>query len=225
MKKTLIPLFIALSMQSFAQSKLALGFVGSVDMCRLSNGYGEPSSIGTFYTEPGMGYQGGLRMRLMITNVVSFHTGFSMVSHTVKSEKMSLNYGSLQSSSLPVAIQQEETFKAFQVPLLCSFYFGQQWKFGFTIGPAVNYVYREDRIYYAYYASETKTYNYSFDVTSQNQFLSAVAGLGAEYHLPHWIFRVEPTVNGQLFFFDNKRANESFRLWSAGIALSGFYRF
>lgn len=226
MKRIIVPLLLmACGLQSLAQSKFAIGLLGSIDMCRLSNGYGESSSIAAFYTEPAMGYQGGLRMRWGITDIFSLHTGFSMVSHTVKSAQISLNYGSLPSNSYPKSIRQEETFKSVQIPLLFSFYFGKQWKFGVTIGPAYNYVYQDDFSFWAYYTSETKTYSQSYKLTSQNQFLSALAGIGMEYNLPHWIFRIEPTVNTQLFFFDSKRANESYRLWSAGLAVSGFYRF
>lgn len=225
MKNLIIPILIALSFQAFSQSKFAVGLVGSVDRCRLSNGFGEASSISEFYTQSALGYQGGLRLRYDATGIFSIHSGFTLVSHTIKSEKISLNYGSYQSSSYPQAYQQEETFKAFQVPLLFSFYFGHTLKFGFTIGPAYNYIYRDDLKLYAYLASETRELNYSYKLTSENQFLSASAGLGVEYNLPHWAFRIEPTATSQVLFFDNKRANENYRLWSAGLAFSGLYRF
>lgn len=224
-KKLIFPTLVAISLLSFAQSPFLVGVAVSIDRCRLSNGYGQPSSIAKFYTEPGLGFQAGVRLRYDATKRFSLQTGFSMVSHSVKSEKIELNYSSYSGFQFPESYQQEETNKALQVPLLFSFYVGHKWKVGFTIGPAYNYVYRDDLKIDIYFPSGVREFNYTHKVTSQNQFLSGICAFGVEYNLPHWAFRIEPTLNSQLFFFDNKSANEKYQLWSAGLALSGFYRF
>ncbi|MES2778448.1 MAG: outer membrane beta-barrel protein [Bacteroidota bacterium] len=224
MKRIIISLFMMLSVQAFAQSKWSIGVMVSSDITSMytpSNG----NSYAQDFDKPFFGYQTGVKGKIDFNRIISAQLGLSMVSHTIGNDRFTLNPLEAGDPFVPEAIQYEVDFKTFQIPLTGSFYFGDKFRFGFTLGAAYNYIYRQDNRTYGYFPSTTRVYLNTYEVTSNNQYLTAIAGLGVEYKIKQMLFRVEPTGSLQLTSLDNGYINDQSRLWSTGLAISGFYHF
>lgn len=225
MKKLLLSILIGFYFQTFAQSKFSAGVIGSMDITALSYTQKGINNTNQFYDVPKFGYQYGLRTRYDFTKKFSLHTGFSLVTHQVGSRKIYTNPLANGDSKVPLSITLNNNIKIVQIPLLASFYFGNNIRFGFTTGVSYNYIFRNNQHATADFWDGTRETKHTSKITSQNQYISAIAGVGVEYTHKHFIFRAEPTGTGQLYFFDNEFANTNFRLWSVGLALSTYYRF
>lgn len=225
MKKILLVLFIGFCMQTFAQSKFAVGLIGSADITGLRATPKGKDANAWFYDQPKLGYQGGVRARYDFTRIFSMQTGFSLVSHQMSSGERFLDPLDPNDPKVPHSYVSDNTFKCFQVPVLFSFYGGHKVKFGVTAGTAYNFMYRLNEEVTAYYNTYSREYKNTRKLTSQNQYLSVIAGVGVEYAYKHFVVRAEPTGSYQMYFFDNDFANDNYRLWSVGLGLSTFYQF
>lgn len=223
MKKIFLALLFGLSVQLYAQSKFYLGLISSVDITGMvrDDKYVVFGDVG--FDKIGLGYQGGLRLRYQISSIFSLQTGFTMVSHQLRTPRIYLN--PLSSDDLFYSFVRMPSVKIFQVPVLASFYFGHNLKLGGTLGLSYNYIYRFDEKSIASFNDGEKEFTNTQKVSSQNQYLATHLGLGVEYSHNKFTFRVEPSGSYQLHFFDSDFANDNYRLWSAGLALSTYYRF
>jgi hypothetical protein len=151
-------------------------------------------------------------------------TGITFVSHELRSGKIELNSLNPSDPMVPESYQQNETIKSLQLPVLSSFYFGNKLKIGFSFGPAYNYWYRIDYRGYGYWPNETKEYLNTTKLNPGIHFISAIAGVGGEYNFRNLSVRMEPSFTCQLFCINDETMNNN-RLWSVGLALSGYYKF
>ncbi len=225
MKITVTFLLLILSVSVYSQSNIAIGLISSADITGLSQTpEGKKNGI-ALYDEPRFGYQGGVRLKYGFAKVFSVQTGLSLVSHQVGSGAVALKPLDQNDPDIPDSYESINTFKNFQIPLLFSFYTGRKLRFGVTAGAAYNHIYRVDEESTAYYKTHSQEFRNTQKLTSQNQYLSVIAGVGVEYAFEHFIIRAEPMGSYQLYFFDNDYANDNYRLWSVGLGLSTFYQF
>lgn len=214
-------------LQVSAQSKFGVGIVSSADMTSMigADYYGIFENIK--YDKVGLGYQGGLRFRYQLNSKVSFQSGLSIVSHQLRTSKKNVNFNprQLDDPYIPTSFERLPTFRIIQVPLLASFYIGNKLKIGGTLGLAYNYIYRFDDKWILYNNVREWEYLNKQKQTSQNQFVSALLGVGVEYSIKKFAFRAEPTASYQLFYFNNEFANKNYNLYSVGFNLSGYYFF
>jgi hypothetical protein len=225
MKKLLFIFSLVYCSVITAQSKLSVGLIASSDITGLSLTAKGKDEIGVTSDQARFGYQGGVRVRYDFNKLFSMQTGFSLVSHQMGPGTQ--YYIALDPSdpNVPTSIESNFTFKNWQVPLLVSLYGGRKIKFGVTVGGAYNYNYRQDGESTVNYQTYSKDYTYTAKISSNNQYLSLIGGVGVEYTHKRFIFRAEPTASYQVHFFDNDWANDYYRLWSAGLSFSTFYKF
>lgn len=225
MKQILLIISMVYCSAITAQSKLSVGLIGSADITGLALTTKGEDKLNGFFEEPRFGYQGGVRVRYDFTKLLSMQTGFSMVSHQMGTGTQYYIAMDPLDPKVPNSCQSNMTFKNWQVPLLFSLYGGGKFKFGLTMGGAYNYVYRLDEASTVYFQSYSIDYKNTNKINSRNQYLSLIGGVGVEYIFNRFMFRVEPTASYQVHFFDNDWANDYYRLWSAGLSLSSFYKF
>lgn len=217
-------LFFVVSQVS-AQSKFGVGIVSSADITGMIGndnyvGFGQAG-----FDKVGLGYQNGVRFRYQLNPKVSLQVGLSMVSHQLRTPRIYLNPRVYNDPLLPNSFIRRPSLKVIQVPFLVSYYIGNKLKFGATLGLAYNYVYSINENTIAMYGNEEKEFNYKRKQTSQNQFVSALLGVGVEYSVKKFTFRAEPTASYQLFYLNNGFTNNNYNLYSVGFNISGFYFF
>lgn len=225
MKYLITFLFSFYIYQLSAQSKLGMGIVSSIDGTGINRqeNYAVFGNIG--YDDVGLGYQVGLRFRYQHHAKFSFQTGLSMFSHQLRTPTIYLKPRDVNDPFVPQSMALISTLKMIQVPLIASFYFGNKLKFGGSIGTSYNLVYRADHQLTSISNQQEKVQTSTNKINTQNQFVSIILAVGAEYSFKNIAIRAEPTGSYQVYFFNNDFANQNYNFYSVGLNLSGFYFF
>lgn len=225
MRTILFLLTLVSTSHILAQSGFSVGVMGAPQLTGIRlTPEGYEMSKPLIY-KPRFGYEGGCRFRYDFNTVFSLQTGVSWALLQAATNRVTFFMEDVNNTTIPVFIKSDINLKYLHVPLACSFYKGNKWRFGFTFGGAYNSLSRSEETTTLDYPTFSRVFENNIDFKEQNQFISAVAGIGVEYVHQRFAFRAEPSGNYQLYFFDNEEANKNYRFWSAGIALSTFYRF
>lgn len=222
MKKLSLTLFYLCCYHVYAQSGFSVGLATSLDRTAVH------PSIASAYNKGGLGYSAGFRLRYDLNAWLSFQTGFSAVSTRYIADREGMTYLDqfTTTQKLPTdKFRAVADIKSFQIPLLCSFYFGNQFKVGFSVGSAVNYAYRRNRnITWYFDDAEFKTSS-TRKVDDKQVFGSFFAGVGCEYSIGKFIIRAEPTAQYSFLPEHRDSPNDRYTYWSIGLGVSSFYRF
>lgn len=223
MKKLFITLLCFSFLQLSAQSKFSVGIAGSIDRTDVR------PNIASAYNKGGLGYSAGIRTRYDFTNWFSIQTGVSFVSTRFIADREGLTYLDEFGAGTTYS-HYTDKYKAvtdihwFQIPVLCSFYFGNQFKVGFSIGSALNYADRVNREITWYLDDSEQQSRSTRKIENENLYGSAIAGVGCEYAIGKFIIRMEPTAQ-YAFLPGLHYKNDRYSYWSVGLGISSFYRF
>ena len=216
---------IMASQRAVAQSKYSFGIVSSIEVAGIMKGENNTVFGDIGYDKVGIGYQTGFRVGYGIHKNLSIQTGLSFVSHQVETPKIDLNPASINDSKVPQSFYTVATYKIYQVPLLASYYVGDVWRLGFTLGATYNYVYRVNLNSFANFNDGQRTFTNTSKISQQNQFLSALFGIGVEYKQKKYAIRAEPTACYHLFDFEKDASQGSYDFYSIGLSVCGYYFF
>lgn len=228
MRRFLFVLVVCIANLANAQNKWSIGGNASLDYSYRFNNNGDEEKLwnGKSINEMenhGTGFTLGLKAKYNLTKNVSLMSGIGFWQNNYESSTI-ITTQSIN-PDFPYKYNWSYRKEYFQLPISASFYFGENLKFGATIGLAVNFSTLQSRTEYSEYINGTsKTYiKGEIDKSTGKNilFTSGILGVGASYSYKQFEFRFEPTYNCKIFDISPKT---DLYLWNLGTNLSVFYK-